>query len=242
MNTERIALITGANKGIGREVARELAVLGYTVLIGSRSRARGTDVAKEFTEEGLRAVFVPIDVTDHDTIKTATNLIGEQFGKLDVLINNAGIALDGGSIPSQVSIETLRETFETNVFGAFAVLQTMLPLLRKSTAGRIVNISSGLGSLTQNSDPSYEFAHVKSIAYNSSKATLNAFTVQLAYELKDTAIKINSADPGFTATDLNDHHGTRTVEQAARIVVSLATLPESGPTGGFFDDYGLVPW
>ena len=242
MNSKRIALITGANKGIGLQVSRELALLGHTVLIGARSKARGTEVEKNFTEEGLHAVFVPIDVTDHSTIEAAANLIGERFGRLDVLINNAGIALETGAPPSQVSMETLRKTFETNVFGAFAVLQTMLPLLRKSEAGRVVNMSSGLGSLTQNSDPNYEFAPVKLLAYNSSKTTINAFTVQLAYELKDTSIKVNSADPGFTATDLNNHSGTRTVQQAARIVVRLATLPESGPTGGFYDENGRVPW
>jgi len=242
MNAERIARITGANKGIGLQVSRELALLGHTVLIGARSKTRGIEVETKFTEEDLHAVFVPIDVTDHSTIEAAASLIGERFGRLDVLINNAGIALDTGEPPSQVSMETLRRTFETNVFGAFAVLQTMLPLLRKSEAGRVVNMSSGLGSLTQNSDPNYEFANVKLLAYNSSKNTLNAFTVLFADELKDTSIKVNSADPGFTATDLNNHSGTRTVEQAARIVMRLATLPESGPTGGFFDENGQVPW
>ena len=242
MKAERIALITGANKGIGLQVSRELALLGHTVLIGARSKASGIEVETNFTEEGLHAIFVPIDVTDHDSVKAAANLIEERFGRLDVLINNAGIALDAGALPSQLSIETLRKTFETNVFGAFTVLQTMLPLLRKSEAGRVVNMSSGLGSLTQNSDPDYEFANVKLLAYNASKTTLNAFTVLFADELKGTSIKVNSADPGFTATDLNNHRGTRTVEQAARIVVKLATLPESGPTGGFFDEIGQVPW
>ena len=242
MIAERIALITGANKGIGLQVSRELAILNHIVLIGARSKTRGTEIETKFIEEGLKAVFVGIDVTDHATIRAAANLISERYGRLDVLINNAGIALDAGKSPSQISMETLRKTFETNVFGAFAVIQTMLPLLRKSDAGRIVNISSGLGSLTQNSDSNYEFANVKLVAYNSSKATLNAFTVQFAHELKDTSIKINSADPGFTATDLNNHRGTRTVEQAARIVVRLATLPESGPTGEFFDENGKVPW
>ncbi len=169
-------------------------------------------------------------------------MIRERFGKLDVLINNAGISIDAGARPSQLGIEVLRKTFETNVFGAFAVLQALLPLLRKAEAGRVVNVSSGLGSLTLNSDPNYEFARVKPLAYNSSKTTLNALTVLFAHEPKDTSIKVNSADPGFTATDLNNHRGTRSVEQAARIIVRLATLPASGPTGGFFDENGPVPW
>lgn len=242
INDKRIALVTGANKGIGLQVSRELLQLGYTVLIGARSKSRGTEAEAKLTAKGLDAVFVPIDVTDQATIRAVERLVSERFGRLDVLINNAGIAIDAGTRPSQVSMDVLLKTFETNVFGAFAVLQTMLPLLRKSQAGRVVNMSSGLGSLAQNSDPNYEFANVKLLAYNSSKTTLNAFTVQFAYELKDTPIKINSADPGFTATDLNHHSGTRTVEQAARIVLKLATLPESGPTGGFFDESGQVPW
>ncbi|MDX1810021.1 MAG: SDR family oxidoreductase [Sulfurospirillaceae bacterium] len=242
MNSERIALVTGANKGIGLQVARELALLGYTVLIGARSKTLGMEVAAKFTEEGFRAVFIPIDVTDPSTISVAARDINERFGRLDVLINNAGICLDAGLLPSQVSLEILRKTFDTNVFGAFSVLQTMLPLLRKSVAARVVNMSSGLGSLTLNSDPNYEFAQFKLLAYNASKTALNAMTVQFAHELKGSSIKINSADPGFTATDLNGHRGIGTTEQAASIVLRLATLPESGPNGGFFDQNGQVPW
>ena len=242
MNDERIALITGANKGIGLQVAREMALLGYTVLIGARNKNSGNEIAAKLQDAGLRAHFVLIDVTDYTSIHTAANLIRERFGKLDVLINSAGISIDAGARPSQLGIETLRKTFETNVFGAFTVLQTLLPLLRISEAGRVVNVSSGLGSLTLNSDPNYEFARVKLLAYNSSKTALNAFTVQFADELKDTSIKVNSADPGFTATDLNGHRGARTVEQAARVIVSLATLPASGPTGGFYDEDGQIPW
>lgn len=242
MSAERIAFITGANKGIGLQVSRELALLGHTVLIGTRSEARGIEIETKFIEAGLRAVFVPIDFTDHATIRAAAHLISERFGRLDVLINNASIAPDNGTPPSQESMEMLRQTFETNVSGAFAILQTMLPLLLKSEAGRVVNMPSGLGSLDQINDPNYEFTNVKSVARNSPKTALNTFTVQFAYELKDTPIKINSADPGFTATDLNDDRGTHTVEQAARIVVKLATLPESGPTGEFFDENGQVQW
>jgi NAD(P)-dependent dehydrogenase (short-subunit alcohol dehydrogenase family) len=242
MSAERIALVTGEDKGIGLKVSRELALLGHTVLIGACSKARGTEVETKFTAEGLRAVFVPIDFTDHATIRAAADLIRERFGRLDVLINNAGIAQNNGAPPSQENMETLRKTFETNVSGTYAVLQTMLPLLRKSEAGRVVNMPSGFGSLNQNSDPNLEFANMKSVALNAPKTALNTFTVQFAYELKDTPIKINSADPGFTATDLNDDRDAHTVDQAARIVVKLATLPESGPTGEFFDENGQVPW
>lgn len=242
MNDRCVALVTGGNKGIGFQVARELALLGVTVLVGSRSEIHGKDAISKLTNEGLRAALIPIDVTDQESIQAAENLIRERFGRLDVLINNAGIAIDSGMSPSQLNIDKLRQTFETNFFGAFLVTQTMLPLLQNSAAGRVVNVSSGLGSLTLNSDPDFEFAAVKLLAYNSSKTALNSLTVQFAYELRDTSIKINSADPGFTATDLNGNRGTRTVEQAAGIIIKLATLDESGPTGGFFDENGIVPW
>ena len=242
LNTERIALITGANKGIGLQVARELALSGYTVLIGARAESLGHEAAVKLQEKGLRVLNVQLDVTDAASIQAAASMIQERFGKLDVLVNNAGISIDAGARPSQLSIEVLRKTFETNVFGAFAVFQAMLPLLRNADAGRVVNVSSGLGSLTFNSDPKHMYASTKFLAYNSSKTTLNAFTVQFAHELKDTSIKVNAADPGFTATDLNSQCGTRSVEQAARVIVRLATLPASGPTGGFFDEDGPVPW
>ena len=158
-----------------------------------------------------------------------------------MLVNNAGIALDKGPA-SETEMEALRRTYDTNVFGVFAVTKAMLPLLKKSASGRIVNLSSGLGSLTQNSDPNWQFAGVKALAYNSSKSALNMMTVILAAELKDTAIKVNAADPGFTATDLNQHRGTRTVEQGATAAVRLALLPSDGPTGGYFDEDCAVPW
>lgn len=242
LNPERIALITGANKGIGLEVARQLALSGHTILVGARDNASGHEAALKLQGAGLYALHLPIDVTDAVSIQKAASMIRTRYGKLDVLINNAGISIDAAALPSQLSIEVLRKTFDTNVFGAFAVLQAMLPLLRNAEAGRVVNVSSGLGSLTNNSDANYEYARVKFLAYNSSKTTLNAFTVQFAHELQDTPIKVNAADPGFTATDLNNHRGTRSVEQAARVIVRLATLPSSGPTGGFFDENGPVPW
>jgi NAD(P)-dependent dehydrogenase (short-subunit alcohol dehydrogenase family) len=158
-----------------------------------------------------------------------------------VLVNNAGVALDRVP-PSQLEMEVLRRTYETSVFGVFATIKAMLPLLRRSPASRIVNMSSGLGSLTQNSDPRFPFAGVKLLAYNSSKTAVNGMTVLFAAELKDTGIKVNAADPGYVATDMNQHQGTRTVAQGAVAPVRLATLPPDGPTGGYFDESGSVPW
>lgn len=239
----KVALITGANKGIGYEIARQLGSRGATVLVAARDIKRGEEAANKLRLNEIDARSVQLDVTDQKTIDSAGKQIESEFGKLDILVNNAGIVSDGDRLPpSQVDIETLRHTYETNVFGVFAVTKAMLPLLKKSTAGRIVNLSSGLGSLTQNSDPNYEFADFKLLAYNSSKTAVNALTVLLAAELKDTPIKINAADPGFTATDINQYQGYRTVEQGAIAAVRLATLPDDGSSGGFFDEDGLLPW
>jgi len=239
---KRIALVTGANKGIGYETARQLANQGLTVLLGARDAQRGQDAAAKLQGEGLDVQFLQLDVNDPATYQTARRFIEDNFGKLDVLVNNAGIALDLAQKPSEVDGQTLRKTFDVNFFGTIAITQTLLPLIRKSDAGRIVNVSSGLGSLTQHSDPSWEFYSVKLLAYNASKTALNAFTVMLAHELKDTSIKVNSADPGFTATDLNGHRGYKTVEQGASVITQLATLPADGATGSYFDDQGVLPW
>ena len=239
--TTGIALITGANKGIGLEIARQLGAQGITVLIGARDEKRGSEAAEKLQAENIDAHAVQLDVTNQESIDAAAKYIENQFGKLDILVNNAGIAIDNAP-PSQLDMEILRRTYETNFFGVFAVTKAMLPLLRKAQAGRIVNTSSGLGSLTQNSDPNYEYAQIKYLAYNSSKTALNAMTVQFAHELKDTPIKVNSADPGYVATDINNYNGTRTVEQGATAAVRLATLPDDGPTGSFFDENGVVPW
>jgi NAD(P)-dependent dehydrogenase (short-subunit alcohol dehydrogenase family) len=241
-NSKRIALVTGANKGIDFEIARQLARRGDTVLIGARNEERGREAEAKLTAEGLDAQFVHLNVEDSETHQRAAKFVEEKFGRLDALVNNAGIALDADFKASNVTQDLLRKTFDTNFFGVIAVTQAFLPLIRKSVAGRIVNVSSGLGSLTQHSDPSWEFYSVKPLAYNSSKTALNAFTVMLAHELKDTKIKVNSADPGFTATDLNGHRGYRTVEQGAAIMVELATLPDNGATGSYFDDKGVLPW
>ena len=241
MAEKKIALITGANKGIGKEIARQLGAQGMTVLIGARDLGRGEEAATELKAGGADAHPVRLDVTDAASIETAARQIESEYGRLDILVNNAGIALDGGPA-SALDVDTLRRTYETNVFGVFSVTKAFLPLLRKSEAGRIVNHSSGLGSLTQNSDPDWGFAGVKPLAYNSSKAALNMLTVIFAAELKDTPIKVNAADPGYTATDLNQNSGPRTVEQGATAAVRLATLPADGPTGGYFDEDGVVPW
>ena len=238
-NTKRIVLVTGANKGIGKEIARQLGTLGMTVLLGVRDSGRGEEAVVELKAGGADAEAIRIDVTDEASITEAASQIEAKFGRLDVLVNNAGIALETTNV---LDMDVLRRTYDTNVFGVYAVTKAMLPLLRKSEAGRIVNMSSGLGSLTQNSDPNWAFAAVKPLAYNSSKAALNMMTVIFAAELKDTPVKVNSADPGYTATDLNQNRGTRTVAQGAIAAVRLATLPADGPTGAYYDEDSIVPW
>ncbi len=244
MADKKTVLITGANKGLGKEIGRQLGAQGYTVLLGARDEQRGEAAADELKAQGIDARVVKLDVTNEASIQSAARYVESSLGGvLDVLVNNAGISIDAfGSPASATELDTLRKTYETNVFGAFAVTKHFLPLLKASTAGRIVNMSSGLGSLTENSDPNGQYAQVKPLAYNSSKAALNMITVILAAELQNTPIKVNAADPGYTATDLNQHSGPRTVQQGAAIGVHLAMLPESGPTGGYFDENGVVPW
>jgi NAD(P)-dependent dehydrogenase (short-subunit alcohol dehydrogenase family) len=237
----RVAVVTGANKGIGLEIARQLGREGITVLIGARDAERGRAAAEKLRSEGLDAHPLRIDVTDDASVSAAAAALEREFGRLDILVNNAGIAIDDGP-PSRVSLDALRRTYETNVFGVVRATQALLPLLRRSPAGRIVNLSSGLGSLAQNSDPGWEFASVKFLAYNSSKTAVNAITVQFAYELRDTPIKVNAADPGYVATDMNQNQGVRSVEQGAATPVRLALLPSEGPTGGYFNDHGPLPW
>jgi NAD(P)-dependent dehydrogenase (short-subunit alcohol dehydrogenase family) len=237
----KVALITGANKGIGLEIARQLGRQGMTVLIGARDERRGREAVEGLRSESINAHCIRLDVTSQESIDEVARRIAEEFGRLDVLINNAGILIDDAP-PSGLDTAVLRRTYETNVFGPVAVTKALLPLLRTSAAGRIVNMSSRLGSLALTSDPGWEFAPLNLLAYNSSKTALNAITVQCAKELGDTPIKVNAADPGYTATDLNNHQGTRSVEQGARVAVRLATLPADGPTGGFFDEDGPLPW
>ena len=241
MSDRRVAVVTGANKGIGLEIARQLVREGVTVFLGARDEARGRVAAEKLQTEGLDARPLRLDVTDDQSVAAAAALLEREAGRLDILVNNAAIAIDDGP-PSRVSGEVLRRTYETNVFGVVRVTQALLPLLRRSTAGRIVNLSSGLGSLTLNGDPTSPYASVSYLAYNSSKSAVNAITVQFANELRDTPIKVNAADPGYVATDMNQHQGVRSVEQGATTPVRLATLPPEGPSGGYFNDDGPVPW
>ncbi len=237
-----IALITGANKGIGLEVARQLATKGMHVLLGARDASRGQAAVQTLHAEGLTAVeLLPIDVADAESIAKAAGLVSERFGQLDVLINNAGIVVDRNG-PATADLAALRQTYDTNFFGVVAVTQAFLPLLRKSTNARIVNVSSGLGSLTQHSDPAWQFSSFTALAYCSSKTALNAFTVLLAKELVESKIQVNAADPGYTATDLNNNSGHQTVEEGSEAIVTYATAGPGGPTGTYRSREGTVPW
>ena len=242
MSSNTIALITGANKGIGFETARQLGQQGIHIIVGARDKARGEEAVQKLAALDVQVTFVELDVTDEGSVSRAAQCIAETFGRLDILINNAGISGGNANIPSDTALAVMRTVYNTNVFGVVAVTKAMLPLLRKSQAGRIVNVSTGLGSITQASDRNYEFFQVNNLPYQSSKAAVNAITVAFAKELAETTIKVNAADPGFTDTDFNNHRGYRTVEQAATVIVHLATLGEDGPTGSFQDENGNVPW
>jgi NAD(P)-dependent dehydrogenase (short-subunit alcohol dehydrogenase family) len=238
----KVALVTGGNKGLGFAVAQQLGERGAAVLLGARDELRGRHAAATLAARGVPVTPLRIDVTDGASIASAASEIGRRFGRLDILVNNAGIAGRSAGPPSTVTPELLREIYETNVVGVVAVTNAMLPLLRQSAAGRIVNMSSHVGSLTLTSDPRSELWHVNLLAYQSAKTALNAITVGYAKELWDTNIKVNAANPGLTATDLNQHRGHRTPEQGAVIAVELATLGPDGPTGTSQDEHGMVPW
>lgn len=239
---KKIALVTGANKGIGFQIARELGKAGMIVLVGARNAELGNQAVKKLQQEGTDASFVPLDLANQATIDAAAATIKSEFGRLDVLVNNAGVLDAADGSPSAADLRAVRRVFDTNFFGTLAVTQAMLPLVRTSASGRIVNLSSGLGSITLNADPDWEFAQFKLIGYNGSKAALNMMTAQLAYELRNTPIKVNSVDPGYTATDMNANRGTQSVEEGAREAVRLALLPANGPSGGFFEHAGPRPW
>ncbi|MEV8373313.1 SDR family NAD(P)-dependent oxidoreductase [Kribbella sp. NPDC056861] len=240
MNT--VALITGATKGIGREIARQLGEAGYIVLIGARDPARGEAVAKEFVADGIKAAAVQLEVTDPASIRAAAARIAAEHGKLDVLVNNAAIIPAGDGGVSEVAASALRAAFETNVIGLVEVTAALLPVLRKSTAARIVNLSSSLASFTQVGDPASRMSTVRTLGYNSSKAAVNMVTVMLANELRGTGILVNAADPGNCATDMGGWDAPRTPAEGAAVAVRLATLGPDGPTGESHAESGRLPW
>jgi NAD(P)-dependent dehydrogenase (short-subunit alcohol dehydrogenase family) len=241
MSEPTIALVTGANKGIGYEIAVGLGALGWSVGVGARDEERREAAVAKLRAAGADAFGLPLDVTDDASVAAAARLIEERFGRLDVLVNNAGITGGGSQMPTTADLGSVRAAVEVNVIGVIRVTNAMLPLLRRSASPRIVNMSSTVGSLTLQSAPGAKTGPI-SVAYSPSKTFLNAVTVQYARELADTNILINMGCPGYVATDLNAFHGFRTPEQGAAIAIHLATIPDDGPTGGFFDDDGVVPW
>jgi NAD(P)-dependent dehydrogenase (short-subunit alcohol dehydrogenase family) len=241
MSEHTIALVTGANKGIGYEIAAGLGALGWSVGVGARDKERLEAAVAKLRADGVDAFGVPLDVTDDASVAAAAQQIKDGAGRLDVLVNNAGVTGGRPQEPTMVDLATVRTAVETNVIGVIRVTNAMLPLLRRSASPRIVNMSSSVGSLTRQTTPGAETGPI-SAAYAPSKTFLNAVTVQYARELHDTNILINAACPGYTATDLNGFRGVRTPEQGAAIAIQLATLPDDGPTGGFFEDAGVVPW
>jgi NAD(P)-dependent dehydrogenase (short-subunit alcohol dehydrogenase family) len=252
MQNKPIALVTGANQGIGLQIAMDLAANGFAVLVGSRDLQRGEIAAKQV---GPNAVAVQLDVTDHASVSAAAQRIGKEFGRLDVLIQNAAISHTGKrpdqsvlehaqkSRPSNVSLDEMRAVWDTNVFGVITVYQAMLPLLRKAPHARIVNVSSGVGSLTTSSDPSYTYRAIFGPVYPASKTALNALTVAMAIELEPEGIKVNAVSPGYTKTNLNGYSGHETVEEGAREAVRVALLGPEGPTGMFTRwNNETIPW
>jgi NAD(P)-dependent dehydrogenase (short-subunit alcohol dehydrogenase family) len=254
MTTTRIALITGANKGIGLETARQLGALGMTVLIGARDEARGQAAEATLRAEGIDAHVVRLDVTDDASVQEAAKRIEAEYGRLDVLVNNAGAATISRvrNTPSTTDLDDMRAVYEINVFAVVRVINAMLPLLRTSPAARIVNVSSEVGSISSQTDPASPLSQLPANAqYPSSKAALNMVTAMYAKELKDTPIKVNAANPGYCATDFNGNSGFRTAAQGAEPSVYLATLPDDGPSGihwghlwttGGDGGYGVIGW
>ncbi len=240
----KVALITGANKGLGFETARQLGALGIHVLLGARDAGKGEMAAAILTKEGLDVRAVKLDVDAPEDYPAVVALIEEDFGKLDILVNNAGIFLDdrGPNGTSMLPLEAVRKTFETNVFAVIGLTQALLPLLRKSDAGRIVNLSSVLGSNTLHATRGSHIWDAKTFAYNASKAALNSFTIHLAHELEDTKIKVNSAHPGWVKTDMGGVGASLELEDGAKTTVELATLLEDGPTGAFVHRGKPIPW
>ncbi len=241
---KKVALITGANRGIGLETARQLGKLGVTILAAARELDKSEAAVAELKKEGIDARALKLDMSDPADYAAAAAKIEKEFGALDILINNAGVMLDsrGGNETSVTSQEVLRKTFDTNFFAVVALTQALLPLIKKSAAGRIVNLSSILGSQTLHATKGSFIYDAKTFAYDASKAALNSFTIHLAHELKDTTIKVNSAHPGWVKTDMGGAGAMMEIEEGAKTSVELATLPEDGPTGGFIHLGKTLPW
>ncbi|QYY35045.1 SDR family oxidoreductase [Ruficoccus sp. ZRK36] len=239
--SKTIALVTGASDGIGKEVARQLATKGIHVLLGSRSLEKGQGVVDEFKQKGLEVELLQLDISDDSSVENAVAQVNHRHGRLDILVNNAGIFFDKCPL-TELPVEDLAATFNTNVVGTFRVTRSFLPLLRKSEHARIVNVSSGLGSLQHMTDENSPYYQVVMPSYASSKAALNVLTVYLARELKDSGIKVNSVCPGMTATRYVDSPFAHPVEVGAEIPVRYALIDDDGPTGGFFDRNGPHKW
>jgi len=240
-----VALITGANKGLGLETARQLGQRSITVVLGARDIRKAEEAANTLRAEGIDAQALKLDVTSAQDRDAAVKLISERFGKLDILVNNAGIMIEGewaNNSTSTITPETLQRTFDTNFFAPVMLTQALLPLLRKAPAARIVNLSSIMGSLAHHHDPSSPIYNMKPFGYDASKTALNAFTVHLAHELRNTGIKVNSAHPGWVKTDMGSDAAPMNVVEGAKTSVALATLPADGPTGAYIHLGKTLPW
>jgi len=245
MSDKKVALISGVNKGIGFETARQLGKLGYVILLGSRDALKGEVASRQLRGEGIDARVVKLDVNRQSDIDAAVKLVEKDFGELDVLVNNAGVMLEKGwtqNTTSETKMENLRATFEANVFAVVSLTTALLPLLKKADGARIVNVSSILGSISMQATPGSPTYTTKLFAYNASKAALNMFTIHLAHELRKTKIKVNSAHPGWVKTDLGGSSAPMSAVDGAKTEVILATLPEDGPTGGFFHVGEAIAW
>jgi NAD(P)-dependent dehydrogenase (short-subunit alcohol dehydrogenase family) len=243
-STKKVALITGANKGLGLEMTRQLGQAGVTVVLAARDPKKGEAAAEKLRLDGLDVQFLKLDVTKKEDHEAAAAFLDKKFGRLDILINNAGISAEelGAGKVSATTDEVIHRTFETNFFAPVALTRVLLPLLKKSDAGRIVNMSSILGSQTLHADPKSPIYNFKSLSYDASKAALNSFTIHLAHELKDTKIKVNSAHPGWVKTDMGTDAAPMEIPEGGKTGVALALLADDGPTGGYFHLGNPIPW
>jgi len=244
-NEDKIAFITGANRGIGFETAKRLGELGITVVIGVRDLAKGLEAVKQLETLGITAEATVYDANQPGSADAVYGYLNRHFGKLDILVNNAGVSneqLMGKNNSSSLSTHVLQQTFQTNVFAVVELTQKLLPLIKKAPAGRIVNLSSILASLTLHSMPNSPIDPAKAFAYNASKTAINAYTIHLAAELRDTNIKVNSAHPGWVKTELGGPGAPMEIADSYKTSVYLATLEEKGPSGGFFHEAEALPW